>query len=148
MSDGWLIVLPASESAVLARLRLWPGVCVLTNDDGIHVAGKQLEDAQQQALLGLPTLDRFLVQDDGLLFRPEELFVYEIKNRERFEFVARHSLSSIFSTGKRIGAGRKRHVGEARRAPRLPGLDRCRGAAVPVVELESYPPALDGPADR
>ena len=72
MSDGWLIVLPASESAVLAQLRLWPGVSVLANEDGIHVAGEQLDEEQQRTLLSLPALDRFLIQDSGVLFRPGE----------------------------------------------------------------------------
>lgn len=72
MSDGWLIVLPASESAALAQLRLWPGVRVLTDADRVYVQGGRTAADQQRVLLGLPTLDRFEVRKQGVLFRPGE----------------------------------------------------------------------------
>jgi hypothetical protein len=40
--------------------------------------------------------------------RAEEMFVYEVKNQQTFEFVARHSLTDIFDHGRRIGAGKRR----------------------------------------
>lgn len=72
MGSSWLAVLPASETAALAKLRLWSGVSVLTDAERIWISGDRLDDDQSRVLLSLPTLDRFTVGADGSLLRPGE----------------------------------------------------------------------------